>query len=340
MRIPDPVLRRLALQALDQKRGNLEGAAAFAALVPRAGRARVVRALVACQAICDYLDLLSEQPSRDPIANGHRLHESLVVATTPGETHSDYYRHHDRGEDGGYLQALVESISEMLTALPLLPLIAEPMRRAVERIAAYQSFNHGDTSGSYKPFERWASAETAPMTGLRWWETGAGAGSTMTLFVLIAAAADPSTGPSDVPAIESAYFPWIGALHSLLDSLADHDEDMAMGERGLIDCYPSPLEAAARIRAIAREALRRAASLPSGQRHMLIVAAMTSFYLCELDGSRSPHAQLVAPSVTDVVGGLAAPTMAIIAARRSLQRISSRASAPRGLLPASPRPPS
>ncbi len=327
-RIPDPVLRRLALHALDQKRGNLEGAAAFAALVPSSSRPTVVKALVNCQAICDYLDLLCEQPSRDPVANGCRLHEALIVATTPGRSHCDYYLYHQRRGDGGYLQALVESVREALTALPLLSLIAAPMRRAVRRIAAYQSFNHGDTVGSYEPFERWAAAETRSTTGLYWWETGAGAGSTLTLFVLIASAADPHLRPFDVPAIEDAYFPWVGALHSLLDSLVDHDEDMATGERGLINCYPSPVEAAARMRTIAGEALGRATALPRGRRHALIVAAMTSFYVCEIHRSSSPHAQLVGPSVLEAIGGLAAPTMAILGARGWLRRVSANVSEP------------
>ncbi len=318
-RIPDPALRRLAIEALEQKRGNLEGAAAFAALVGRASRSHVVDALVGCQAICDYLDLLCEQPNRDPVRNGNRLHRALIVATTPGESHCDYYLHHAHSDDGGYLRALVESVRRSLTALPRLSLISEPMRRTTGRIVAYQSFNHGDKSGSYESFERWASAETRSTTGLRWWETGAGAGSTMTLFVLIAAAADPSLRECDMVAIENAYFPWIGALHSLLDSLVDHDEDIATGERGLIDCYPSPLDAARRMSTIAGEALHRASALPQGRRHALILAAMTSFYLCELHRSASPHAQLIAPSVLEAIGGLAVPAMAILGARRSVR---------------------
>jgi tetraprenyl-beta-curcumene synthase len=321
-RIPDPVLRRLALQALDRKRGNLEGAAAFAAFVPKANRAFVVRAVVGCQAICDYLDLLAEQPNRDPVANGYWLHEALQVATTPGSSHADYYMRNERGEDGGYLRALVEAVSEPLLKLPQLARIEPSMRRATERVIAYQALNHGDTSGSYELFERWASAETLPTTGLRWWETGAGAGSTLTLYVLIATAADPHLQASNVEAIEETYFPWIGALHSLLDSLVDHDEDRAAGERGLIDCYPSPAHAATRMGGIAREALSRAVALPDSRRHVLILAAMASFYICELHRSTSPHAQLVAPSVPDAFGGLAAPAMAVLGTRRLLRRNS------------------
>jgi tetraprenyl-beta-curcumene synthase len=319
-RIPDPTLRGLALEALDRKRGNLEGAAAFAAIVPRESRPLVTRALVACQAICDYLDLLAEQPSRDPVANGYRLHEALVVATTPGEPHRDYYLNHPCGDDGGYLGALVDAVRAPLSALPSTLSIGEPMGRAAERIARYQSFNHGDAAGSYEPFERWALQATSPHTGLHSWETAAGAGSTLTVLALIASAADPLLRKTEASEIEDAYFPWIGSLHSLLDSLVDRDEDLAIEGRALMGYYSSPLDAAARMRTIAGEALRRAIALPRGRHHALITAAMASFYICEIHRSPSPHAQLVGPSVLEAVGGLAAPAMAVLRARRSLRR--------------------
>jgi tetraprenyl-beta-curcumene synthase len=320
--IPDPALRGLALEALEHKRGNLEGAAAFGAIVSRESRPAVVKALVACQTICDYLDLVSEQPSRDPVANGYRLHEALIVAATRGEPHRDYYTHHPHGDDGGYLKALVDAARGALSALPSLACVEEPMGRAAERIAVYQSFNHGDACGSYEPFERWAEQASASHAGLRPWETAAGAGSTLAVLALIASAADPLLGSSEAGEIEDAYFPWIGSLHSLLDSLVDHDEDLAADGRALVGYYSSPLDAAVRMKTIAREALRRAAALPGGRHHALIVAAMTSFYICEIDRSVSPHARLVAPSVLDAIGGLAPPTMAILGVRRSLRRIS------------------
>ena len=83
-RIPDPALRRFALEAL-AKRGNIEGAAAFAALAPRARRGEVTRATSAFQAAYNLLDMLGEQPSADPIRDGRRLHEALLYALTPPE---------------------------------------------------------------------------------------------------------------------------------------------------------------------------------------------------------------------------------------------------------------
>jgi tetraprenyl-beta-curcumene synthase len=321
-RIPDPTLRRLALESLEDKRGNLEGAAAFAALASKQSRPFVVKALVACQAICDYLDLLAEQTNPDPVANGYKLHEALLVATARGEPHRDYYTHHPHGEDGGYLVALVDTARTALSALPSISSVRESIGRAAERIAVYQSFNHGDARGSYELFERWARRANPSCAGLRPWEAAVGAGSTLAVLALIASAADPLLESSTAEQIDQAYFPWIGSLHSLLDSLVDHERDIAVDGRALLGYYASPDEAAVRMGQIADESLSRAAALPEGRRHSLILAAMTSFYICELQGSASPHARLVAPSVLDAIGGMAGPSMAVLGARRSLRRIS------------------
>ena len=320
--IPDPTLRRLALQSLERKRGNVEGAAAFASLVSGAYRPIVVRALVSCQVICDYLDLLAEQPSRDPVANGYRLHEALIVATVPGEPHRDYYIEHSSAEDGGYLRTLVSSLRGALSMLPSGEFVSDALGRAAERIAVYQSFNHGDADGSFEPFDLWARRGAVAHDGLQPWESAAAAGSTMSVLAMIAEAADPALRPSVVRDLESAYFPWIGSLHSLLDSLVDYQEDLMLEGRALVGYYQSPHEAAERMHALASEALHRALALPRGRRHALIVAAMASYYLCELDQLNSSHARLVTPAVLEVFGGLATPNMAVLGARRSLRRRS------------------
>ncbi|MGD1058885.1 MAG: DUF2600 family protein, partial [Solirubrobacteraceae bacterium] len=81
----------------------------------------------------------------------------------------------------------------------------------------------------------------------------ASAGSSLGLFALIAAAAHPSLPPADASAIEDAYWPWIGALHSLLDSLIDKADDTAVAQQSLLDYYTTPQEAAARMQILARE---------------------------------------------------------------------------------------
>ena len=77
--ISDPALRAQALEAL-AKRGNMEGAAAFATFVPREHRAAVVRATVAFQTAYNHLDTISEQSASIGPGEARVLHEALLTA--------------------------------------------------------------------------------------------------------------------------------------------------------------------------------------------------------------------------------------------------------------------
>jgi tetraprenyl-beta-curcumene synthase len=318
--IRDPVLRRLALDSQHSKRKSLEGAVAFAAFVPRPGRRAVIRALTAYQVIFDYLDTLSEQPNADPINNGRQLNQALLTAVEPQSPCFDYYAHHAHRDDNGYLDDLIRTCRAALGALPSYAATAASVRRATERIVAYQSLNHGDAHGSHDAFARWATRETRPETGLRWWETGAAAGSSLAVLALITAAADPALTRAQTTALENAYYPWIGALHTLLDSLIDrHEDTTALGQRSLLDCYRSPRETATRLEMIAAQAVRRTRDLPRANHHAMILAAMASLYLSDPQAS-TPGARLAKQQVLATMGDLAAPTMLVMGARRAAGR--------------------
>jgi tetraprenyl-beta-curcumene synthase len=333
--IPDPVLRRLALEAHRIKRGNIEGSAAFAAFAPNAHRDEVVRAQVAFQSAYDYADTLCEQPSRDPVTNGRQLHQSLLAALDGGAAQPDYYARQTRRDDAGYLEEIVDACRGGLSGLPSRASIKGPAQRLATRIVAYQSLNLREPQGGHRYLRRWAQRETPCGSGLNWWETAASAGSSLGLFALIAAAARPTLAPAEAIAIERAYWPWVGALHSLLDSLIDAPEDEAVSQRSLFDYYASPQEAAARLQLLAREALRTVRCLPNAQEHVLIIAGMASFYLTAPQAS-TPAAQLVSRKVIETLGPIIKPTMAVLGVRRVASRLLARgqASVPRPALPA------
>jgi tetraprenyl-beta-curcumene synthase len=313
--IPDPMLRVLALETIANKRGNLDGAAAFAAFVPFAHRAAVVRSLLAFQAAYDFADTLSEQPSADQAANARMLHESLLVAVKPAAAHRDYYAYSRARDDGGYLAAIVDDCRESLDTLPGYALIAESVGRATARIVIYQTLNIPCPQGSYKAYERWAGTETPRGTDLQWWETGASAGSSLAIFALVAAATSPGLGSADVVEIESAYWPWIGALHTLLDSLVDHEADLASGQQSLVSYYGSPAATARGLRRLALESVRHAHGLDAPRQHLILLTAMTSLYLSAPE-AREPHALAATSSVLETMGDLAKPTMAVMGVRR------------------------
>jgi tetraprenyl-beta-curcumene synthase len=337
--IPDPELRRLALASL-AKRGNIEGAAAFAAFVPRARRAEVTLATCAFQAAYNLLDILGEQPSEDPIADGRRLHEALLYALAcplacapeggpfrvppvmggPREGDADaqprdWYELHPLHDDGGYLQALLDECRSALRELPAYEAVALAARAAAERIVAFQSLNLSEAQGDHTALERWAREATPAGTGLTWWETAAAAGSSLGVYVLIAAAAAAEVDDGEIAACGDAYFPWIGALHSLLDSLVDSHEDAAAGHRSLTAYYDSPQQAATRMTWIAEQAMRAARALPHGTRHTVILAAMIGNYVStpQTGASGAPG---LAEGALAVTGPLRGPTLLVFKLRR------------------------
>jgi tetraprenyl-beta-curcumene synthase len=308
-RIGDPVLRTLALEALQTKRRNPEGAAAFAVLAAGPRRLLVVRALVAFQTLYDYLDTLSEQPAADPIANGNQLHRALVVALDPGAPQRDYYKHSAWRDDGGYLEELVDACREACDALPAYGRVGRSARLLADRIADYQGLNNGPP-GSYERFRRWANRHVPSGTGLLWWEIAAAAGSSLGIHALIASAADPGLGIIEAAEVQAAYAPWIGGLHTLLDSLVDRPEDIGEGHHSFVGHYASPHEAAERLGAIAQRSLELARRLPQGAYHELILAGMTSYYLAAPE-AYLPEARAATGSVLAAMGSLARPTLLV-----------------------------
>ncbi len=320
--IPDPKLKTVALRALQDERGNLEGATAFATFVDRSHRRMVARAAIAFQAAYDFVDAVSEQTESSWEGNTRQLHMALMIAVNPELSHLDYYALENLGNDGGYLADLVDVCRESLALLPSHAQVAESIGRATRRIIDYQDFNHrSDDSWS---FESWAERETPSETDLRWWETGAAAGSSLVVFALMAAGAQPGLIQDDVARLVDAYFPWVGALHTLLDSLVDEQEDDMTHQRCLISLYLSREEAASRIQILVARAGRQALDLGKGECHMLILAAMVSFYL-SLPQARGLSAQLSGQRALATLGDYAGPPMLVLRTRAGMSRIGKQA---------------
>jgi tetraprenyl-beta-curcumene synthase len=277
--IPDPQLREQALATLRGERLSAVGASLFATTVTR-HVAVLVRTLVAYQVICDYLDTLSEQPASDPIANGAALHRALADALSPGAPAEDWYRLHATRDDGGYLAALVTTCRAGCEALAAYPRVREAACREARRNEV-QGIKHGPGPGREPRLRAWAATQGEGCADTSWFELVAAASSPLAALALLASAADPATTPADVEATRACYFPWIEALSTLLDSLADREQDRTLGELSLVDQYESPAVAAARLCELTRRAIARAGVLPNGERHVVLVVGMIAMHLSD-----------------------------------------------------------
>lgn len=313
--IASPGLRSLALQNLDTERTNLEGAAAFATFVVRAHRPCVVRAQVAFQVAYDYADSLAETPSDNRVINARQLHGALLVAVAgPQAHHHDYYAYHDERDDGGYLVTLANTARTNLIGLPSYSAVSQALRDGASRIVQYQSL-----IGESRQLAAWVCTAMATDSLLTWWETAAACGSSMSVFAFMASAAKPTVDARELARIERAYFPWIGALHTLLDSLIDRPDDRAADRQSLVDYYGSVPVMVERLTLLAIEARRKAQALPDGSDHTLILTGMVSLYLSSAQAALPP-ARLARVRLSNTMGQLVWPTLAILRVRRLVTR--------------------
>ncbi len=336
--IPDPALRAQALATLDSERLSAAGAALFATTAPERRDPELVRALVAYQVICDYLDTLAEQPSADAIRNGAQLHRALADAVHDGPV-ADHYRLHATRDDGGYLAALVAACREGCATLPA----HVPVRAAAVREAGrneVQGINHAPAGVREPALRAWAdAARTDAATGdASWFELAAASSSSLAVLALIAAAADPATTERTAEQVRRAYFPWIEALSTLLDSLADHAADLRTGELNFVSQYPTQAAAIARLRDVTARAIAGARSLPRGERHVVLVVGMVAMHLSEA-GAWLPWSQPATRAVLRATGSVAMPLLLLLLrAWRWLRARGRQAVSPTGQL--TPVPPS
>ncbi len=207
--------------------------------------------------------------------------------------------------------------------MPARAVLAAALQRAVGRIVAYQGANHRHPQGMHLALAAWAGSQTPEHADLRWWETAASAGSSVGIFSFIAAASHPQIDRGTVAQLEGAYFPWVGSLHTLLDSLVDRAEDTQGGQRSLLDYYRGQEEARVRMGHIAEQAVRRLRELPDGQGHLIVFAAMASSYVISVrTDACADHA--ISGAVLAAIGMPVVPALIVFALRSAIQRSRGR----------------
>ena len=330
--IPDPALRRDALFTHLTKSRHAEGLAAFAVLAPRVHRQAVVSAEVAYETIVDYTDTLTEYPeagqSPDAFLESnlrlHRAFEAAVDLEAPAPT--DYYVMRSQRDDGGYLEALVESCRAALATLPSYPLVRESLIKCARITAQAQSLYHALQYGlEREKVVEWSAATAKGIESdreLRWWEMIASGSGPIASGALMAAASDPGMTASEASRIEAAYFPWASILSTLLDCLVDLGDDPA-GANSL-GFYSSEAEAIERLAWIASCAVDGTRDLRRGELHRAIVGGLGGYYLAQPNVWRPGHERL-AHAALGALGKFARPAVAVHAMRQGKPRNALRA---------------
>ncbi len=287
--IPDATIRQDALEALEHKRSNTEGAALFW-IIPRRRCPQLLSLLVAYEIMADFLDSTIERGAHVGIVNGRQLHLALMDAVDVERPISDYYRHHPWQDDGGYLSRLVEACRYGCAMLPSYRGVRPLLMRAAG-LAQVQGLNHElDLCLREVILQAWAARHCQTENELGWYEATGAASAWLTVLALMAVAAEPAPPSNYASDVYAAYFPWISLTATLLDSYGDLVEDQANEENSYIARYGSLEAAVWRIGEVMRRAALEASLLDKGERHSVILAAMIAMYLSK-DSARTSEMQ-------------------------------------------------
>lgn len=284
--IPDAPIREDALESIERKRENADGAALFS-ILPRRRDHNLLRLLVAYQMIWDFLDSVSERGACEGTANGHQLHKALVEALDPSLPISDYYRFHPWHDDGGYLRKLVETCRGCCAKLPSYGRVRPLVVREAQR-AQVQAINHDlDPAARDGALERWVADEFAGERRLSWFELSSAASASLAVHAFLALAAQPACTEEDVQRACEAYFPWISGAATMLDSYVDQEEDELEGNHRYVAHYESSAWARERLGTLVARSVTEARRLRDGHRHALIAGCMIAMYLSK-ESARTP----------------------------------------------------
>jgi tetraprenyl-beta-curcumene synthase len=289
--IPDAALRADALEAIERKRANIDGAVLFSTIAQRRST-ELLRLLVAFEVLADYLDCTSERGAFVGVHNGRQLHLALIEALEPDVALSDYYSFHPWCDDGGFVATLVQTCRQACVRLPSYDVVRPFVARATA-LAQVLALNHEEDAECRDALLRaWAAAHPR-LRGdeLVWFEWTGGASAWLTVLALLALAADDGRVVAEARVTFRAYMPWISLAGTLLDSYGDHDADVGNGAHSYVAHYPSPSKATQRIAAVIRRALAEASSLHDSARHRVLVSSMAAMYLSK-DSARAPQWQM------------------------------------------------
>lgn len=282
--IPDAETRQDALDALGSKRGHIDGAALFWT-IPRRRNPELLGLLAAYQIMWDFLDNVSERGAAAGQANGYQLHTALVDALDRRPSMHDYYRWHPWPDDGGYLPALVAASKRASSRMPHLAPVRELLLRDARR-AGVQAINHDPDPASRAPsLHEWATREDPHEHEVSWFEFASAASAGLSIYALFAVSAEPAP-TMNITRIYEAYFPWISAVTTMLDSYVDRAEDIATGEHSYVAYYPTGKLVVPRIAHLVRHGFHATGSLRDVERHRVIVASMVALHLSR-DSARS-----------------------------------------------------
>lgn len=278
--IPDPELRKQAIDSMTSKQFHCQGGAVYA-VANLAERHVLIPLIVAFQTISDYLDNLCDRSTSQSEQDFRLLHQSMLDAINPKASVKNYYAKREETEDGGYLQQLVRTCQSCILLLPSFGVVYPYIKQLVSLYCDLQVYKHLSKDIRESKLRSWWEDHHHLAPKLKWNEFAAATGSTLGVFMLFQAASKAELKVEEALNIRNRYFPDICALHILLDYFIDQEEDRIGGDLNFCHYYESPEMVVHRLETVVEYALKASQLLEQPKFHRMVVEGLLALYLSD-----------------------------------------------------------
>jgi len=277
---PPGELKEQALASIRDKRFHCQGGSIFALYQPSLMEP-LVSTIVAVQTISDYLDNLCDRAGCQEERAFRQLHQAMMDSLNPSPLDFSYYRYYTHGEDGGYLKALVRASREGLPYFPSYGRVQGSCLKLASLYSDLQVYKHLPLEVREDKLREWFGRHREEFPHIYWWEFSAATGSTLGVFMLLAASGEKSLREEEINDLVEAYFPWIGGLHILLDYFIDQQEDRTHRDLNFVSYYRGEEECLERLKYFLRRSLEKAQNLSHSDFHQMVVKGLLAMYLSD-----------------------------------------------------------
>lgn len=275
----EPFLAAQALASIKDKSFHCLGGAVYSLYTGKVSRSTVCF-IVTLQTISDYLDNLCDRAGISDEKAFSQLHMAMTDALTPHKPQEDYYLYYPYKQDGGYLAALVSACQKEAAKLPRYSLIKKDVLGFARMYAKLQTYKHLTPGVREEKIKLWINSYLPIYPQLSTWEFAAATGSTLGIFVLFAAALSKTLKQDTASRIAETYFPWICALHILLDYYIDEAEDTLTNDLNFVSYYTTQ-EVTQRLLFFLKESFIHIHKLPHSTFHYTVLCGLLAMYLSD-----------------------------------------------------------
>lgn len=276
----DTVLVEQALSSMKNKRFHAIGGSVYS-LYPDVDLLSAVKFIVSLQTISDYLDNLCDRAGIFDELSFRQLHLAMLDAVDPSLDISDYYLYYPYKSDNGYLRALVKECRNEVMKLPAYDVVKGRIKRLAELYSSLQTYKHLSLDIREDKLNSWTDNYKSDYPDINSWEFSAATGSTLGMFVLFAAAHNPNLTEEEASLIDSAYFPWISALHILLDYYIDSDEDKKAEDLNFTHYYNGLEQCGQRLSYFIEHSINSCLMLRHPSFHLTVIRGILAMYLTD-----------------------------------------------------------